>query len=418
MEEGTTTYLTLFDWLQNRKSDALIVYPRMMDRWNVVTHLLADLRIYSIAVVSENPSLLRETAGRSASDVSIVSYMDIRGINRIINGSGADIVIFDSAPQLSMILPALSLPQNMIPKIIVLTTWGDGDSVHEVVKAFPSLGLLSADFMDEAPHLRWHVIKVSMSAPHREQYDITLDQERANNSTMFPLSRMIGSYRYPSTIHSPTAGKNNEYPDLPVKEGGWITPDHMKSLATDGAKMYALISNLTNIPGKHVVLTLYSSRYGQDMISTFLSMNNIPVIVGESPMSEKVEQFNAMENGVFVTTLIPCSELRGVSAIHIPDNYNVDSFRALLQHVYKQKCMSPNDCALNVYLYANTSPSEGRGISGATRSITVDEALLTKFSQKIDQFDELYDRLLIGSSRIIFTSDFGLVVTENSGKND
>ena len=240
-QRGLTTSVSIGD----EKQGALIVFPRMVDRWNVASLIVSKWEGYKVFIVTDHPnefmhtiaypsintewSTMRAQANptgksnfvqstglhpvssrgnigtlkglsnfdtnhqtgthkRSWTDLELipfplVKYSDIADINRILHNTEIDIVLFDDARMLATISSGIDFT-SIQPKIIVLTSWGDTYKQLDVVTSkLPDLRLLTLDLISDTVDIKWNVIKVPMSSRQLKFYDQIRKKELESSST-------------------------------------------------------------------------------------------------------------------------------------------------------------------------------------------------------------------------------------------
>jgi hypothetical protein len=235
--------ITLIDWLYTddsvitsgqsninmsnnfEKQGALIIFPRMLDRWNVASLIVSKWEDYKVVIVTDYPNEFMETIYDN--DLSgtkqiqwtdlelipfpLIKYSDLDSINRALKNTEIDIILFDDARMLATISPALqfndfsSQTHSIIqPKILVLSTWGDTLQQLDIVTSkLPGLRLLVLDIINDIANVEWKTARVSLSPRQLKYYDqvrIREIKDISEHSISYPITRMLTLYAYPDKI--------------------------------------------------------------------------------------------------------------------------------------------------------------------------------------------------------------------------
>src|SRR3972149_719943 len=123
---------SLVDWLYTPESDgtqrqgALIIFPRMIDRWNVTSLIVSGWEGYKIVIVTDHPDELMDTVTIESDEddhrlhendrlpfskwtnlelipFPLIKYSELDKINQAIHNTEIDVVIFDDARMLAII---------------------------------------------------------------------------------------------------------------------------------------------------------------------------------------------------------------------------------------------------------------------------------------------------------------------------
>lgn len=436
--------ITLIDWLYtpdfngSEKSGALILFPRMVDRWNVSSLIVSKWEDYMVVVVTDHPNeFMSTTLDLSTStrwtDLELVpfpliKYSDLAEINRALHNTEIDIVLFDDARMLATIAPALNFT-SVQPKVIVLSTWGDTMRHLDIVTAnLPDLRLLKVDLISDTADVEWTVSKVQMSNRQLNFYDQVRKREIDDDATTgqqhkvpYPISRMVTLYAYPDAIMADTLAHKaicetdqTSLPDKLDMPNSWLNTSYLESLSENGPKLTSVLDGVvSNWPEKQIVLTRFNHRYGVDLISSFLQLltrnklnpYELSEIFSVSCTDEyettlnNLHKFNTSEAGVLVTNIVPLVALTKVSIIHVADSYSPHTLKMVIDRCHK-RYLNASGSTFTVYSHIATHPSEKSS----------DEALYETLVQDIVDTNRLYSGLIASSGRIVFKPDVGLLV--------
>lgn len=446
---------TLIDWLYtddpngSSKQGALIMFPRMIDRWNVSSLIVSKWEGYKVVIITDHPNEFMETttdiAGTKWTDLELIqfpltSYSDLDVIRRYLKNTEIDIILFDDARMLATIVPALDFT-IVQPKILVLSTWGDTSKQLDIVTSkLPELKLLSLDFINDTAAISWKVSRVPLSERQLRYYDqVRVNEIKDTNSKIqYPLSRMITLYAYPDKIMADTLVVKNicetdqtTYPDtlgltnswigdplwIPTSSvsRSWLSKAYIASLCNDGAKLSSVMDGIiSHWPFKQVIITRFNHRYGVDLIKSFLQlmiqdkkspyeMNEIFSVSCTDEYERAINtyhKFNGSASGVLVTNIVPLVPLKGVSVIHMSDSYSFLTLKAVLDKCHKRYLSKHQQKDLIVYSYIASHPREKSS----------DEALYETFAADVRNADRIYSGLIGASSHIVFNPKMGLMV--------
>ena len=108
---------SLIDWLYlNEKQDALIIYPRMIDKWNVASLIVSEWEGYNVFIVTDHPTEFMNTfynikttpwTNLELVPFPLIKYSDISHINLLFLNTEIDIILFDDARMLATISSSL-----------------------------------------------------------------------------------------------------------------------------------------------------------------------------------------------------------------------------------------------------------------------------------------------------------------------
>ena len=110
---------TLIDWLYAGNQGALVLFPRMLDRWNVASLIVSQWEGYNVVIVTDNPNEFMNSVTSSRetkwTDLELIpfpliEYSNFAEINRALKNTEVDIILFDDLRMLATISPALDLP--------------------------------------------------------------------------------------------------------------------------------------------------------------------------------------------------------------------------------------------------------------------------------------------------------------------
>lgn len=414
------------------KGGALIVFPRMLDRWNVASLIVSKWEDYKIVIVTDHPNEFMNTtmdiSGARWTDLELIpfpllKYSDLSEINRALQNTEVDIVVFDDARMLATIAPALDV-SKVYPKIIVLTTWGDSMQHLDIVTAkFPEIKLLTLDMINDTVNIEWQLARVQMSDRQLRYYDQIRAREISESSDHvinYPITRMVTLYAYPDNIMTDTISHKyicetdqSTLPDQLIKST-WLNSSYIETLPDNGPKLLSVLDGIiSNWPAKQVILTRFNHRYGVDLITSFLQLMNkskkSPYELNEifhTSCTDEYEtslntfhKFNNIESGILITNIIPLIPLQNVSIVHIVDSYSFLNLNTVLDRIHK-RYLNKERKDIIVYSHIATHPSEKSS----------DEALYEKLVSNINEANRLYSGLISMSSRILFDPNLGLIV--------
>lgn len=412
----------LLDWLYTDiKQGALILFPHTIDRWNIAALVaLVASNIQKIAVVTDCPNEFMDAVDYTVSrTLSVIKYSDIEAINQALNT--VDIVLFDDARMLAIISPALQFIPNTA-KILVLTTWGDTlRQLNIVMKQFPNLHLLSLDIIGDDATITWRTIRTPMSQRTLRYYDLARARENtapiSDQIVPYSFTRRLTLYTYPDNIMLETLSHGqiceadqSSIPDA-LSPSTWITPSHIENLPLDGAKLFSILDGIVaNWTSKQIVITRYNHRYGVDLITSFLQLmsqsrlnpyelDEIFHIACTDPyetMIATLNAFNTSTTGVIVTNVVPLLPLKGVSIIHIADNYSFLNLQAVLSRIHKRHLNS----SITIYSHLATHPHEKSS----------DEALYENLEGYISETNRIYSELKDQGTKVMLDPSIGLYI--------
>lgn len=419
------------DWLysDSEKQGGLILFPRMIDRWNIASIIVSTWDRFRVVVVTDHPddfmqtiietplSSLRGSYQMNWKHVDgipfpLLKYSQLDDINRALHNTEIDIIVFDDARLLAMIAPALDF-QEVKPRIIVLTSWGDTQPQLTMITSHLNLQLLAINLVSDTASIDWQYVAVPMSTRQVAYYSQIHD-----TSPHLTRSRMVSLYTYPDAIMNDTLAHQSicetdqtSQPDR-LSDTSWLNSNYLTTLREDGPKLEALLDGIiSHWPTKQIVLTRFNHRYGVDLITSMLEllgmnqqnpyeMDQIYHIACTDVYEEtinRLHRFNQAESGVLVTNIVPLIPLQGVSIIHVVDTYAFPTLIALIDRCHKRYL---TQTGLTICSYLATLP-EGT---------SVDETLYLKLLQDITAIDQLYTGLLNTSQRLVYDPSRGLLV--------
>lgn len=417
----------------NEKQGALIVFPRMVDRWNVASLIVSKWEGYKVFIVTDHPNEFMHTISHSIvtewTDLELVQfplvkYSDIADINRILHNTEIDIVLFDDARMLATISSGLDFT-SIQPKIIVLTSWGDTYKQLDVVTSkLPDLRLLTLDLISDTADIRWNVVKVPMSSHQLKFYDQIRKKELENasiNKISYPMTRMVTLYSYPDVIMADTLQHKSicetdqsSIPDRLDSSVTWLNSDFLKTLETQGPKLESLIDGIvSNWPNKQIISTRFNHRYGVDLIVSFLQLltqnKKNPYELNEifhvsctdnyDATINEHHKFNDAESGILVSNIVPLIPLKGVSIVHVADSYSFLTLKMIIDRCHK-RYLNKGSMDFTIYSHVATHPTD----------VSSDVALYDILSKDVQEANRIYSGLISSSGHIVFKPGPGLLV--------
>lgn len=144
------------------------------------------------------------------------------------------------------------------------------------------------------------------------------------------------NFLYPpqlQTLHNLPRSERPVLPlDLPVEEGGWLSPEILNNLRERSPKLYWLIQYLRLNPGKHIIWSSFTESNGIQLISTilrFAGFRTLTVTGTDSVKSryEKTEEFNRLPSGgIYLSNLSPLIDFNGVTSLIFFEQHPYDTF--------------------------------------------------------------------------------------------
>lgn len=452
---------TLIDWLYTddvngaTKQGALILFPRMIDRWNVAALIISKWENYKIVVVTDHGAEFMETISntpnlngeiakwtdRELIPFPLINYSDLQAINNALHNTEIDVILFDDTRMLATIAPALDF-HYVSPKIITLTSWGDTiQQLNIVTSAFPDLKLLTLDLINDITDISWKLVTVPMSQRQLTYYDQVRSREVIDKSTIpYPMTRMLTLYTYPDAIMADTLRHKlicetnhtnmpdslylvkqtlSVQPDEPdvLLGNPWLNNSYIDSIEKDGPKLQSVLDGIiSNWPAKQLIITRFNHRYGVDLIVSFLQLMSFnmknPYELGEilhtsctddyESSINKFHKFNDFESGILITNIVPLIPLKGISIIHIVDSYSFLNIKMVLDRCHKRYLnKSGND--LQIYSHVATHPVQKSS----------DQALYDNLLTDIKEADRIYIGLISQGGHIVFNPQMGLMIHDS-----
>lgn len=431
---------TFLDWLYlsdpvttSEKQGALIIFPRMVDRWNVASLIVSKWEAYKVFIVTDHPNEFMHTISDNTSwtdleliPFPLVKYSDIADINRILRNTEIDIVLFDDARMLATISSGIDFT-SIQPKIIVLTSWGDTYKQLDVITSkLPDLRLLTLDLISDTADIKWNVVKVPMSPRQLKFYDQIRGKELSDVSTHkipYPLTRMVTLYAYPDVIMNDTLKHKSicetDQSSIPDNLDGsltntWLNNSYLNNLETHGPKLESLLDGIVgNWPNKQIISTRFNHRYGVDLIVSFLQLmsqnKKSPYELNEifhisctdnyDTAINTLYRFNDSESGVLIGNIVPLIPLKGVSIVHVVDSYSFLTLKMIIDRCHK-RYLSNGGMDFTIYSHIATHPTE----------ISSDLALYEILSKDVQEANRIYTGLINSSGHIVFKPGTGLLV--------
>ena len=427
---------TLLDWLYLHDNSniepagALIVYPRMIDRWNVASLILSNWEGYKVFVVTDHPNEFMETItnshGRSERNrdwtdlelipFSLIKYSDIAEINSILRNTEADIVLFDDARMLATISSGIDYT-SVQPKIIILTSWGDTYNQLDVITSnLPNIHLLTLDIISDPVDIKWNVVKVPMSSRQLKFYDLIRRQEldQTTNKILYPKTRAITIYTYPDNISDELQNKPICEIGNKTSDNSWLNVNYLNDLNNDGPKLESIIDGIiSNWPNKQIIFTRFNHLYGVDLITSFLQLMtqekknpyesseifHISCTDDYDIIINTLHKFNSTKSALLVTNIIPFIPLNEVSVLHVVDSYSFLSIKMIIDRCHK-RYLTKGAGDFTIYSYVATHPNE----------VSSDLALYDILVKDIQEANRIYTGLINSGGRIVFNPNDGLLV--------
>lgn len=430
---------TLIDWLyidDKTKQGALVLFPRMIDRWNVSAIITSRWENYNVVVVTDHGTEFMETISntpdlngniaewtdRELIPFLLINYSDFQGINRALHNTEIDIILFDDTRMLATISPKLNF-NSVAPKIIVLTSWGDTfDQLNIVTASLPYLRLLTLDLLSDVSDINWKLVSVSMSQHQLKYYDQIKSREDIEKSIIpYPMTRMLTLYTYPEQIMADTLAhrsicETNQtiMPDNINMKDSWLNSGFIDRLHEDGPKLEAVLDGvISNWPSKQLIITRFNHRYGVDLIVSFLQLMNINMknpyeldeIIHTACTDDyefsinKFHKFNNLKSAILITNIIPLIPLKDISAIHVVDSYSFLNIKMVLDRCHK-RYLNKSATDLTIYSYIATHPTYK----------SADQSLQDSFMLNVKDAHRIYTGLISQAGHIVFNPETGLVV--------
>lgn len=467
---------TLIDWLYidnsgsaKSKQGALLLFPRMIDRWNVTSLIVSQWENYKVVIITDHPTEFANTI-IEAPDTKwtdfelipfpLIKYSDLIEINEALQNTEIDIIIFDDVRMLATITSALDCTKYIsqyspikisnkdnssifLPKIIVLTTWGDTiDHLNIVTTKFSDLQLLTLDVISDIATIDWKFIKIPMSERQLQYYNQVRDRElkdTIDNTISHPMTRMLTLYTYPDNIMADTSTHKyicetdqSTLPDI-LNDNSWLfnvspnaslvdiqrynnAKNYLETLSDDGPKLLSVLDGIiSNWPVKQLIVTRFNHRYGVDLIISFLQLM---VLYKQNPYElneifhtsctddyeitiNKFHKFNDCLSGILVTNLVPLIPLNNISIIHVVDSYSFLNLRMIIDRTHK-RYLNREGLNLTIFSYLATHPSQKSS----------DEVLYENLITGISDSNRIYAGLFSAGNHVMFDPKYGLIVRQ------
>lgn len=423
--------LSLLDWLYNEPSvGALVLFPQMLNRWNVSALMVAPFQIYQVVIITDSMAEFEAATLGSSTDqfqFKLHTFSELEVINQLLRNPAVDLIVFDDAKMLAIVMESLNLKQ-IEPKLIVLTTWGDmQNQLDTVTERLPSLQLLSLDFIGDNAAIEWDAVVTPMS-PYQYGFYTHLRQYEARSTSIlpFPVTRMVTLYTYPAEIadevlkHQRVCQTDtSSLPDANAPgRPRWMHAGYLDLLEENGAKLNAILDGIvSHWPQKQIVFTRFNHRYGVDLIASFLDLlgqkGKNPYEVSEiyavrctdswDQSIKRFQAFNAASSGVLIANVIPTQPLFGITDLHLVDTYAFRDVATLIDRCHKRQLGSG---PIAIHIYVARAPTEGEP--------TADEVLSGRLTQEVIQANKLYQGLHNAALPIKYDLTTGLVVSLQS----
>jgi hypothetical protein len=445
--------LPLLDWLytidnkNQPKQGALIVFPQMIDRWNIASMIVSSWDRYRVVVITDQPDDFMQTIIDTSSNLNsdyqsdwkhidtipfrLIKYSQLDEINKALHNTEVDIILFDDARMLATISPGL-IYDDIKPQLIVLTSWGDTKSQLDLITSYlPNLSLLSINLISDTSSVEWKKIVVPMTARQFYYYsevryrELRHSQESNTFQLPYSTSRMLTLYTYPESIMADTLAHRSicetdqtTYPDQ-LNNQTWLNPDVLRTLEEDGPKLSALIDGIiSHWPLKQIVLTRFNHRYGVDLITSMVQLltdaqqnpyeldeiYHISCTDNYEDTINRLHKFNQATSGILITNIVPLIPLHDVSVIHVADSYSFPTLMTLIDRCHK-RYLNQNQQNLVIYSYlASIPPVE------FIESESADQFLYNKLIEDLSATNQVYTGLIRNSRRIVYDSEHGLLV--------
>lgn len=422
---------TLIDWLYTgdigpEKQGALVLFPRMVDRWNVASTIVAGWEKHKVFIITDHPNEFMSTldvphkvwTDEELIPFPLIKYSNLSDINAALRNTEIDIILFDDTRMLSIISTALDFT-NLAAKVIVLSSWGDTRSqLDTVTLKLPGLRLLKLSLINDTSTLVWSVAQAQMSARQTNLYNMVRQRELSTpNKILYPQTRRVTLYAYPNEIVSETLIIKPicEVEDESSNEN-WLQPRFLDTLEEDGAKLASVLDSITATwPAKQVVFTRFNHRYGVDLIFGFIQLMikegkiqyNMDEVFHVSCTDEHettlnaFHKFNDADSALLITNIVPHIPLKGVSVIQVCDSYSFMTLKMLIDRCHK-RYLGKTSSNLMIYSHIATHSSE----------VSADVALHNTLRAEVVGANKLYDSLIAQAGWIAFDSNAGLVVHE------
>jgi superfamily II DNA or RNA helicase len=202
-----------------------------------------------------------------------------------------------------------------------------------------------------------------------------------------------------------------DYPDLPVKEGGWLSSKMLenKGLSKMSPKFTALLLRIIeNIDSKHVIYSFYKSRSGVQLLHTLLTHCGITAEIysGDVDMKKReniLNRFNEVENrkgkklkvllvtdaGAEGITVLECNNIHILES-NTKENKTRQAIGRVIRYKSHQK-LPEDERYVNVWRYWSVAPE------GDESERLVDEILYRKGLETEKKTDKFIRRIIDNS---------------------
>jgi superfamily II DNA or RNA helicase len=202
-----------------------------------------------------------------------------------------------------------------------------------------------------------------------------------------------------------------DYPDLPVKEGGWLSSKMLenKGLSKMSPKFTALLLRIIeNIDSKHVIYSFYKSRSGVQLLHTLLTHCGITAEIysGDVDMKKReniLNRFNEVDNrkgkklkvllvtdaGAEGITVLECNNIHILES-NTKENKTRQAIGRVIRYKSHQK-LPEDERYVNVWRYWSVAPE------GDESERLVDEILYRKGLETEKKTDKFIRRIIDNS---------------------
>ncbi|CAH6420131.1 Hypothetical protein HVR_LOCUS1105 [uncultured virus] len=457
----------------NSKQGALIVFPRMIDRWNVASSIVTNWEKYNVVIVTDHPNEFMETTRGVSGDsnelpfvewtklelvpFTLFKYSDISDINQALHNTEIDVILFDDARMLGTISSALNFI-DVNPKIIVLSSWGDSmNQLETVTEKLPGLRLLTFDIISDISDVQWLTSKVAMSKRQVKFYDQgrTRELEESTQNSYahvipYPITRRLTIYAYPDNIMNEYVKEpglffkpiceldNVGNPDNLVNEvkprppdeilfhseapNTWLTSNYLDSISNDGPKLESILDGVvSNWPDKQIIITRFNNRFGVDLINSFLQLQinakrnpyNINEIYKISCITQYDDNINALNRFNDASSGVLVTNIVPLISLK-----GISSIHIADSYSFKTIKMIIDKCHKRYLILVNNQPQDLKIYSHiATHpngQESADVSLHNNMIKEIDDANKIYGGLIGTGDKIVYDLNNGLVVVPRS----
>jgi len=483
---------TLIDWLyiddynhnlsSVPKQGALILFPSMIDRWNIASLIVHKWEGYNVVIVTDHPDQFINTLMNADDDIQddiqdnlehmwslnkgsnhkwtdlelvqfpLIKYIDIDDINHALHNTEIDIILFDDARMLATVASGLNF-NNVKPKIIVLTSWGDTVKQLDVITSkLPGLQLLTINVINNTNNVTWYTAKVQMSDRQRMFYNLVHSTTPSrvvnedNGSVIYPITKMMTLYTYPDNIvfdilsdksYPEYVNLDQSYISDKLDDNSWLNASFINTLDDDGPKLVSVLDDvISNWPNRQIISTRFNHRYGVDLIASFFQLltqnGKNPYDINEifhvsctddyETILNTLHKFNESKSAILISNIIPFIPIRGISVIHIVDSYSFLTLKMIIDKCHKNYLNKGGDlsihchiatfrCSMNSSVSLDSLHIDNFGCDNMSQvEKTADEVLYEILINNVNEANRIYSGLVTSSASIIFRSDVGLVV--------